>query len=323
VSRPTRSTLLPLCFAACLWSGVTTAQTYPTKPLRIIVPLGPGGGVDQSSRLVGEKLGEAFNQRVVVDNRPGAGGTIATEAAARAAPDGYTLVMASPGHTITPHLYKLSFDAIRDFTPVTLILTVPFVVVVHPSLPVRNIKEFLALTRAHPNEILWSSSGNGSSQHLALELLKTMTGTRITHVPYKGTAPAMLDLVGGRVSVSAASIIATMPHFKSGRLRAIAVAGRTRTPAAPDLPTVSESGVPGYAIDVWHGLLAPAATPRAIVDRLNAETMKLLARADVKSRMATLGFDAIGDPPEKFAEYLQSETQKWGKVVREANLRLD
>lgn len=323
MNRLFRGTLVSLCVATFLSSGITSAQTYPTKPLRIIVPFGPGGGVDQSSRLVGEKLGEAFSQRVVIDNRPGAGGTIATEAAARAAPDGYTLVMASPGHTITPHLYKLSFDAIRDFTAVTLILTVPFVVVVHPSLPVRSVKEFIALTRVHPNEILWSSSGNGSSQHLALELLKTMTGARITHVPYKGTAPAMLDLVGGRVSASAASIIATMPHFRSGRLRAIAVAGRTRTPAAPDLPTVAESGVPGYAIDVWHGLLAPAATPRGIVDRLNAETIKVLGRPDVKSRMAALGFDAIGDPPEKFAEYLQSETLKWGKVVREANLQID
>lgn len=321
--RLNRRSVWSIGIAACLTTGCAIAQTYPTKPLRIIVPFGPGGGVDQSSRLVGEKLGEAFGQRVVVDNRPGAGGTIATEAAARAAPDGYTLVMASPGHTITPHLYKLSFDAIRDFTPVTLVLTVPFVVVVHPSLPVRNVKELLALTRTHPNEILWSSSGNGSSQHLALELLKTMTGAKITHVPYKGTAPAMLDLVGGRVSVSSASIIATMPHFKSGRLRAIAVAGRTRTPAAPDLPTVAESGVPGYAIDVWHGLLAPAGTPRPIVDRLNAEIMKALARADVKARMATLGFDVIGDPPEKFAEYLASETRKWGKVVREADLRLD
>lgn len=318
-----RRILLSLVMAGSLPGGYAHSQAYPTKPIRIIVPLGPGGGVDQSSRLIGEKLGETLNQRVVVENRPGAGGTIATEIAARAAPDGYTLVMASPGHTITPHLYKLSFDAIRDFSPVTLILTVPYVMVVHPSLPARTIKEFLALTRTHPNEILWSSSGNGSSQHLALELLKMMTGAKVTHVPYKGTAPGMLDLVGGRVSATAASITATMPHIQAGRLRAIAVAGRTRTPAVPDLPTMAESGVPGYAIDVWHGLLAPAGTPRAIVDKLNSEILKSLARPDVKARMSALGFDVIGDPPEKFAEYLNSEILKWGKVVREANIRID
>jgi tripartite-type tricarboxylate transporter receptor subunit TctC len=315
--------LLALTVVGSVTCGYAHAQPYPSKPIRLIVPFGPGGGVDQSSRLIGEKLGEVLGQRVVIENRPGAGGSIATEMAARAAADGHTLVMASPGHTITPHLYKLSFDAIRDFTPVTLILTVPYVVVVHPSMPVRSVKELLALARSHPDEILWSSSGNGSAQHLALELLKMMTGVKITHVPYKGTSPGMLDLVGGRVSASAASVVATMPHIRAGRLRAVAVAGRTRTPAAPDLPTVAESGVPGYEIDVWHGLLAPAGTPPAIVDRLNTEVMKILARQDVRARMDASGFDIIGDPPAKFATYLDSETQKWGKVVREAKIRID
>ena len=315
--------LLALSMVGPMSGGYAHAQAYPVKPIRLIVPFGPGGGVDQSSRIIGEKLGEVLGQRVVIENRPGAGGTIATEIAARAAADGHTLVMASPGHTITPHLYKLSFDAIRDFTPVTLILTVPYVVVVHPSMPIRNVKTLLALARSHPDEILWSSSGNGSAQHLALELLKMMTGVKITHVPYKGTAPGMLDLVGGRVSASAASVVATMPHIRAGRLRAIAVAGRTRTPTVPEIPTVAESGVPGYEIDVWHGLLAPSGTPPAIVDRLNTEVMRILARPDVKARMDASGFDIIGDPPAKFAGYLDSETQKWGKVVREAKIRID
>ncbi len=315
--------LLALSMVGPMSGGYAHAQAYPVKPIRLIVPFGPGGGVDQSSRIIGEKLGEVLGQRVVIENRPGAGGTIATEMAARAAADGHTLVMASPGHTITPHLYKLSFDAIRDFTPVTLILTVPYVVVVHPSMPIRNVKTLLALARSHPDEILWSSSGNGSAQHLALELLKMMTGVKITHVPYKGTAPGMLDLVGGRVSASAASVVATMPHIRAGRLRAIAVAGRTRTPTVPEIPTVAESGVPGYEIDVWHGLLAPSGTPPAIVDRLNTEVMRILARPDVKARMDASGFDIIGDPPAKFAGYLDSETQKWGKVVREAKIRID
>jgi len=315
--------LLALSMVGPMSGGYAHAQAYPAKPIRLIVPFGPGGGVDQSSRIIGEKLGEVLGQRVVIENRPGAGGTIATEMAARAAADGHTLVMASPGHTITPHLYKLSFDAIRDFTPVTLILTVPYVVVVHPSMPIRNVKTLLALARSHPDEILWSSSGNGSAQHLALELLKMMTGVKITHVPYKGTAPGMLDLVGGRVSASAASVVATMPHIRAGRLRAIAVAGRTRTPTVPEIPTVAESGVPGYEIDVWHGLLAPSGTPPAIVDRLNTEVLKILARPDVKARMDASGFDIIGDPPAKFAGYLDSETQKWGKVVREAKIRID
>lgn len=312
-----------LCFSAMFASTLASAQAYPRKPIRLVVPLGAGGGVDTSSRLIGDKLAEALGQPVVIENRPGAGGTIATEIVARAAPDGHTLVMASPGHTITPSLYKLTFDAVRDFEPITLVVTVPYVIVVHPSLPVRSMKEFLALARSHPNELLWSSSGNGGAQHLTMELLKAMTGAQITHVPYKGTGPAMADLVGGRVSATSASVPATLPHIHAKRLRALAVAGRTRTPAAPDLPTVAEAGVPGFEIDVWHGLLAPAGTPREIVQRLHAETVKALSRDDVKQRMRAGGFDIIGDPPEKFGAFLKVEVAKWAKVVREANIRID
>lgn len=304
-------------------AGRVLAQAYPTKSIKIVVPLGPGGGVDTSARLVGQKLSEALGQQVVIENRPGAGGTIATAMVARAAPDGYTLVMASPGHAITPSLYKLSFDAIRDFAPITLIVTVPNVVVVHPSLPVRSIKELLTLARARPGELLWSSSGNGSAQHLTLELVKMMTGVKIAHVPYKGTAPGMTDLIGGRVSVTSASAVATLPHVKAGRLRALAVAGRSRAQVAPQLPTIAESGIPGFEIDVWHGAMAPAATPQDIVAKLHAEIVKILAQPDMKERMLAVGFEPVGDPPDKFAAYLRVEVEKWSKVVRQADIRID
>jgi tripartite-type tricarboxylate transporter receptor subunit TctC len=300
-----------------------SAQDWPARSVAVVVPLGAGSASDIMARVVSDQLSRQLNRTFVVENRPGAGGTIATEMAARAAPDGYTLVMASPGHAITPSLYKLTFDAIRDFEPITLVVAVPYVVVVHPSLPVRSIKELLALARARPDELLWSSSGNGSAQHLTLELFKTLTGAKIVHVPYKGTAPGMVDLVGGRVSATSASVIATMPHVRAGRLRAIAVAGRTRTPAAPELPTIVESGVPNCEIDVWHGLLAPAGTPRVIIARLHNETVKVLARPETKQRLLAAGFDPIGDPPEKFAAYLKAEVAKWAKVVREANIRID
>lgn len=314
---------LVCCSLFAVLTAQATAQPYPSKPIRLIVPLGPGGGVDTSSRLVAEKLSEALGQRIVVENRPGAGGTIATELAARAAPDGYTWVMASPSHTITPSLYKLSFDAIRDFAPITNVVTVPYLVVVHPSLPVHSIKELLALARARPNELLWSSSGNGSAQHLTVELLNMMAGVKIAHVPYKGTGPGMTDLIGGRVSATSASVIATLPHVKAGRLRAIAAAGRKRSQSAPELPTVAESGVPGFEIDVWNGLLAPAGTPREIIDKVHGELATILARPDMKERLLASGFEPIGDPPDRFAVYLKTEVAKWAKVVRQAGIRID
>jgi tripartite-type tricarboxylate transporter receptor subunit TctC len=320
--RPHASALV-CCLMLALLPAFVAGQSYPSKPVRLVVPLGPGGGVDTSARLIGDKLNESWGQRVVVENRPGAGGTIATELVARAAPDGYTLVMASPGHAITPSLYKLTFDPVADFAPVTLVVTVPYIIVVHPSLPVRSIKDLLALARARPDELLWSSSGNGSAQHLTLELLKMMTGVKITHVPYKGTGPGMTDLIGGRISATSASVVATMPHVKSGRLRALAVAGRTRSQVAPELPTVAEAGIPGFEVDVWHGVMAPAATPTEIIAKLHADIVKVLARPDMKERMRALGFEPIGDPPDKFAAYVRAEVAKWSKVVREAGVSIN
>lgn len=298
-------------------------QVYPARPIKLVVPLGPGGGVDTSARLIGQKLSDALGQQVVIENRPGAGGTIATELVARAIPDGYTLVMASNGHAITPSLYKLSFDAVRDFTPITLAVFAPYVLVVHPSLPVRSVKELIAFAKARPNEILFSSSGNGSAQHLALELLKMTTGTAIVHVPYKGTAPAMTDLIAGRVSITAASVPSTMPHVTAGRLRALAVLGRVRSQVVPQLPTVAESGVPGCEIDVWHGTMAPAGTPKEIIAKLHAETARILARPEVRERMLAVGLEPVGDPPEQFATYVRAEVVKWAKVIQQAGIRID
>jgi tripartite-type tricarboxylate transporter receptor subunit TctC len=321
VSKALRLLMVPAMMTAALVDA--TAQGYPNRPIKIIVPLGAGGGVDTTARVVGQKLSEAFGQPVVIENRPGAGGTIATELVARAAPDGYTLVMASPGHTITPSLYKLSFDALKDFSPVTLILTTPYVVVVHPSLPVRSMKELVALGKAKPGELLWSSAGNGSAQHLTMELINMLGGSQLTHVAYKGTGPGMTDLIAGRISASSASVVSTLPHVKAGRLRALAVTGRSRSQVVPELPTVAEAGVKGFEMDVWHGAIAPAGTPADVVNRLHAEISRIIAQPETRDRLLGSGFETIGDGPEKFSRYLAAEVDRWAKVVTRAKIRID
>jgi tripartite-type tricarboxylate transporter receptor subunit TctC len=313
-----------LVFVLLASTGTSRAQDaagYPAKPIRIVIALAPGGGVDTSGRMLGQRFTEAWGQQSVAENRPGAGGTIATELVARAAPDGYTLLMTSMGHAITPAIYKLPYDNIKDFAPISLFVQSPSVLAVHPSLPVKSVKELIAFTRARPNEILFSSSGNGSGQHLAMELLNRMTGIQLVHVPYKGTAPSILDLVAGRVSVTSASAISTLPHVRSGRLRALAVASAKRSPSAPELPTVAEAGVPGFAVDQWYGLFAPAKTPREIVTRLHGEIAKLVAQPQAKERLLSMGLDPVGMPPDEFTAYLKTETVKWGKLVREADIK--
>ncbi len=312
------SLLMAAAAGACWAQG---AASYPAKTIRIIIALAPGGGVDTSGRLLGQKFTEAWGQQVVADNRPGAGGTIAMEVVARAAPDGYTLLMGSVGHAITPALYKLSFDTIRDFAPISLFVQSPSVLAVHPSLPVKSVKELIAFTKARPNEILFSSSGSGSGQHLAMELLNRMAGLQLVHIPYKGTAPSILDLVAGRVSVTSASAISTMPHVRAGRLRALAVSSAKRSPSVPELPTVAEAGVPGFAVDQWYALFAPAATPKEIVAKLYAEIAKAVAHAETRERLLAMGLDPVGMPPDEFSAYLATETVKWGKLVREAGIR--
>jgi len=303
------------------WGEQSSAQPYPAKPVRIVVALAAGGGVDTSARIVAQKLTEAWGQQIVVDNRPGAGGTIASEMVARAAPDGYMLLMDSSAFAITPSLYKLAYDPVKDFTPVMQIVLSPHLLVVHPSVPVHSVKELIVFARSHPNQLLWSSSGNGSPQHLALELFKMMTGVKIVHVPYKGTAPSINDLIGGRVSLTAASVVSTMPQIKAGRLRAIAVLSSQRSQAVPQFPSVAEAGVPGYEVDVWYGLFAPAGTPKGVVTRLYEEIARNLAQPELKERMYGLGLDPAGMPPDRFASYVQAEIVKWAKVVKAAGAK--
>jgi tripartite-type tricarboxylate transporter receptor subunit TctC len=304
-------------------SGYALAQAYPAKPIRMIVALAPGGGVDSTARIVGQKLTQAWGQPVPIENRPGAGGTIAAEAVARAAPDGYTLLMASSGHASTPSLYKLPYDAITDFAPVTLVVVAPSVLVVHPSLPVRSVKEFVAFAKARPNELLFASSGNGSPPHMGMELLKLMTGIRMVHVPYKGTAPSITDLIAGRVSATASGAVSTMPHVNAGRLRALAVTSGKRSLGVPQLPTVAEAGIPGFANDVWFGLFAPAATPRNVVARLYEEISRAIAQPELKERMLASGLEPLGNSPDEFAAYFRAEVAKWSRVIRAAGIRLD
>ena len=311
--------MLMVASAGACWAQ--DAASYPAKTIRIVIALAPGGGVDTSGRLLGQKFVEAWGQQVVADNRPGAGGTIATEVVARAAPDGYTLLMQSMGHAITPALYKLSYDTIKDFAPISLFVQSPSILAAHPSLPVKSVKELITFAKAHPDEILFSSSGSGSGQHLAMELLNRMAGLQLVHIPYKGTAPSILDLVAGRVSVTSASAISTMPHVRAGRLRALAVSSAKRSPSVPELPTVAEAGIPGFAVDQWYALFAPAGTPPEIVAKLYGEIAKAVAHADTRKRLLAMGLDPVGMPPDEFTAYVKTETAKWGKLVREAGIR--
>jgi tripartite-type tricarboxylate transporter receptor subunit TctC len=313
--------MLMVASAGACWAQ--GAASYPAKTIRIIIALAPGGGVDTSGRLLGQKFTDAWGQQVVAENRPGAGGTIAAELVARAAPDGYTLFMQSMSHAITPALYKLSYDPIKDFAPISLFVQSPSVLAVHPSLPVKSVKELIAFTKAHPNEVLFSSSGSGSGQHLAMELLNRMAGLQLVHIPYKGTAPSIIDLVAGRVSVTSASAISTMPHVRAGRLRALAVSSAKRSPSVPELPTVAEAGVPGFAVDQWYALFAPAGTPKEIVAKLYGEIAKAVANSETRERLLAMGLDPVGMPPDEFAAYVKTETVKWGKLVREAGIRVN
>ena len=303
-------------------SQASWAQTnYPVKPIRIVVALAAGGGVDTSGRMLGQKFTDTWRQQAVVENRPGAGGSIATEVVAHAVPDGYTLLMTSMGHAIIPALYKLNFDTVKDFAPISLFVQSPSVLSVHPSVPVKTVKELIAFTKPRPNEILFSSSGSGSGQHLTMELLNRMGGIQLVHIPFKGTAASITDLVSGRISVSAASAISTLPHVRSGRLRALAVCSAKRSPSAPDLPTIAEAAIPGFAVDQWYALFAPAGTPRDIVQKLYGEVVKVTSNPESRTRLLAMGLDPVGSPPDEFAAYVKVETAKWGKLVREAGIR--
>ncbi len=301
------------------------AQDYPNKAIRLIMPYPIGGSIDIAGRMVAQRLADNLGQGVVVDNRTGAGGIVGTETGARAAPDGYTLLMGGIGTlALSPSLQKnLPYDPNKDFTPVTLLVTIPYVVVVHPSLKAANIRELIALAKTRPNEINYGSGGSGSAPHLAAELFKTMADVRITHVPYKGSTPAITDTIGGQVQLTFTGIPSVMAHIKSNRLRAIGVTSAKRTAALPDVASIAESGVPGYEVNPWFGILLPARAPQALVTRLNNEILKVLQLPATRERFAAEGFEAAGNTPAQFVAYIKTEQVKWAKVIKDANIRAD
>ncbi len=301
------------------------ADAYPAKPIRLVVAFPPGGGTDIIARSIAHKLAERFAQQVVVDNRPGAGGNIGTDIVAKSAPDGYTILMGSAGPlAINASLFaKMPFDPIKDLAPVTLAASTPNVLVVHPSLPARTVKELIALARAKPGEINFASSGHGTPAHLAGELFNSMAGVKLVHIPYKGAAPALADLLGGQVQIMFSTMPPALPHVKDGKLRALAVTSRKRSPATPELPTMDEAALPGFEAITWHGVVAPAGTPAAIIARLNREIVAILHLPEVVERLSGQGAEALGSTPEEFAAYIKSESAKWAKVVRESGAKAE
>lgn len=301
------------------------AANYPNKAVRFIAPFPPGGSTDLLARLVALKLTETWGQQVIVENRGGAGGTIGVELAARAAPDGYTIVMGHVGtFGFNPTLYpKLPYDAIRDFAPVTVLATVPNGMAVHPSLPVKTARDFVALARAKPGELLYASGGSGSASHLAGEYFKLLTKIDMVHVPYKGTGPAMISMISGQTTMTITGMVALMPHVKSNRLKLLGVATMKRLTIMPEIPTINESGVPGYDANQWYGVLTQAAVPRDIVMKLNADIVKVLARADVKDRLAADGAEPVANTPEQFAAHIKAEIARWAPVVKASGAKPD
>jgi len=299
------------------------AQEYPVKPVRLVVPFTPGGSTDILGRLVAQKLTESLGRQVLVDNRPGAGGTIGVEIVAKSPADGYTLVMGHIGtFGVNPTLYpKLPYDAVKDFQPITLFAMIPNVLSVNPSLPARSVKDVIALARAKPGVMNYGSGGNGSAAHLATEYFKLLTRTNIVHIPYRGTAPAITDLLAGNISMIITGVPAQLGHIKSGRLRALGVATSKRLPLFPDLPTIAEAGVKGYEATQWYGVLAPANTPTPVVAKLHAAIVKALQGADVKERLASEAGEPVGNSPEEFHAFIQKEIARWAPVIKASGAR--
>jgi len=310
---------------AAFVAGAALGQTYPSKPIRLIVPFAAGGGNDNIARLVGKHLSESLGQPLVIDNRPGAGGVLGAELAAKSAPDGYTLFLGGVGsHAVNPNLIeKLPYDPIRDFAPVILLAKAPLVLVVHPSVPARTFAEFVAYARKNPGKLNFASNGNGSSAQLAAVMFGSMARVDMVHVPYKGLAPALTDLLSGQVQLMFSSVVAILPHIKAGKLRALAVTGEKRMPSLPEVPTVAESGFPGFEASSWYGILAPAGTPREIVTRLNTEFTRALEQPEVRKTLLADGAEPVGGTPESFAAYIRSEKERMGKLIRDANIHLE
>jgi tripartite-type tricarboxylate transporter receptor subunit TctC len=316
--------LAALAVQLCM-SASAVAQQYPVKPIRLVLPYPPGGGSDTIGRPLAQKMSEGLGQQVVVENRGGAGGNIGMEAVARSAPDGYTIVLALTAQlAVNPALFsKVPYDPLKDYAPITLLGSGGYILVVHPSLPVKTVKELIALAKTRPGQIAYSSSGNGSGGHLAAELLDSMAGIKMLHVPYKGGGPALMDLIAGQVQVLFSTQLASWPHVQSGRIRALASSIAKRPASLPDLPTVAEAGVPGFDAGVWYGVLAPAGTPRDIVMRLNSEVVRVLNQPDYRNLLVNNTIEPIGSPPEELSRYIRSELVKWAKVVKDAHVRVD
>jgi tripartite-type tricarboxylate transporter receptor subunit TctC len=322
---------LAFALVGCTTVGAQAAQPaanapsgqYPNHPIRLICPFAPGGGTDLTARAIAQKLTEAWGQSVIVDNRPGANGTIAVDIATKALPDGYTLTMISSSHSVNSSLYKLPYDLTRDLAPITQATSQPYALVVNPSVPAKSVKELIALAKAKPDGVTYGSSGLGGLSHLSGALFASLAGIKMVHVPYKGGYPALNDVVGGQIQMLFSTLLQSDAMLKGGRVRALAVTTKKRSPAAPDLPTMQEAGVPGYEVAGWYGVLAPAKTPQPLIDRLNAEIVKGLKSPDVQSKLAADGSEAVGSTPAEFGAHIKSEIAKWAKVTREANIKAE
>ena len=311
------------CFAIALAFSSAHAQSpYPAKPVRLVVPSAPGGGTDITARVMAPKLSEYLGQQVVVENRAGAGTMIGGEAVARAAPDGYTLLMGISTLAINPAMYrKVPYDALKDFAPITQAVALPNILVTHPSLPVKSVKELVAFAKARPGQIQFASAGVGTNPHLTAELFLSMTGLKMLHVPYKGSGAGIIDVIAGHVPVMTPSILTGLPHAKAGRLRALGVTSARRATGAPEVTTIAEAGVPGYEAVQWFGILAPAGTPRAVVERLHREAVRVLQNPEVRQRLVADGAEPVASTPEEFAAFLRAETAKWAKVVKAIGIK--
>ncbi|HEX6004646.1 MAG TPA: tripartite tricarboxylate transporter substrate binding protein [Burkholderiales bacterium] len=320
MKRASMVAALALIGAGALHGLPAAAQSFPTKPIRFVI----GPAPDVLARLVGQKLSESWGQQVVVDQRPGAGGIIAAETVAKSPPDGYTWLLSTGAYPTVVGLYpKLPFDFVRDFEPVSLLATIPFLLVSHPSLPVKSVRDLVKLARARPGQINYASSGTGTTAHLAMEMFKNMAKVKIVHVPYKGVAAGLVGVVSGEAQLMFAIMQAGLPHVKAGKLRALAVSGSKRSQSAPDVPTIAESGVPGYEFVSWNGVHVPAGTPKSIVTKIQADLVKVVALPDVRARMASLGMEVAGSTPEELGALVKSDITKWGKVIKEAGVRID
>jgi tripartite-type tricarboxylate transporter receptor subunit TctC len=319
--KPVSMALLILAAAWAAGPARAQAPAYPAKSIRMVIALAPGGGVDTTGRFLGQRLTQMWGQPVVADNRPGAGGSIASDIVAKSPPDGYTLLVNSSGVTITPSLMKLSYDPHKDLLPVTMAFISPGVMVVHPSVPAKNVKELIAFAKKRPGELFYSSSGQGSAQHLSMALFCQMTGLTMTHVPYKGTAPSITDLVAGRIAVTVASVISTRPMFTVGKLRPLATVGTKRTPALPEYPTVAESGVPGFGVDQWYALFLPGGTSKDIANKLQEAVARIVLEPETRKLLLGQGLDAVGSPQEEFAALYAAEIARWGKVVQSLGIQ--